>query len=137
MPSNADHRKELSADALTPTELDRVHEVWLRTGAVSDWARAFRKAFDPAEGKAMKVAYFRWIDPDDLPAMKEWATGMCRGCTLRQLAEDFGTDPERTAVLDHLTRGFENPATRQVVREACEQEVDKAESEGQSSDGPT
>jgi hypothetical protein len=134
MPPNDDNREELPADALTPAELHRVHEVWLETGAVLDWARAFRKAFDPAEGKAMKVSYFRWIDPDDLAAMKEWATGMCRGCTVLQLSEDFGIAAERTAVLDHLTRGFENPATRQVVREACEGEVDKAESEGGSSD---
>lgn len=121
---------DLPADALTPAELERVHDVWLESGAVLDWARAFRKAFDPAEGRAIKVGYFRWIDPDDLEAMREWAVGMCRGCTVSELAADLGVAAERSAVLEHLTRGFESAATREVVREACEQELAKAEAGG-------
>jgi hypothetical protein len=137
MPTNSDNRAAAPpTDVLTPAELGEVHEVWLQTGAVLDWARAFRKAFDPMAGKALKVAYFQWIDPDDLPAMKAWAEGMCRGCTLSQLAEDFGVEPDRTAVYAHFTRGFESPATRRVVREACEQELDKTESMTRSTSRP-
>jgi hypothetical protein len=126
MTPNADDRGA-DFDLLTPAELNDVHEIWLKTGAVQDWARAFRKAFDPDAGKALTVAYFRWIDPDNLDAMRQWAEGMCRGCTLSQLAEDFRVEADRTAVCEHLTRGFENLATRGAVREAFEETLDKTE----------
>jgi hypothetical protein len=66
------------------------------------------------------------IDPGDLAAVKRWVVFKCRGRTIEQLAQAFGVEPTKEAVVQRVTRAIPRDSRDAAVK-ICERELRRSE----------